>query len=140
MWKRIRYPLSQSQASSSGQLVSRTRKNDPNPYQELIAKGYYDGKFKLGKMTRYKFVRNLCPLMTTVEHYNTLYKFMREKNLIRYFIVYGGIELVRMVITGKDVQPKHFLTARDLYDALILSFHQKNHERFVGILVVLCES
>ena len=31
-------PLSQPQASSSGQLVPRTRKSDLNPYQELMAR------------------------------------------------------------------------------------------------------
>ena len=44
-------PLPQPQASSSGQLVPRTRKSDSNPYQELMASGNYEGIAKLGKMT-----------------------------------------------------------------------------------------
>ena len=46
---------------------------------------------------------NLCPLMTTVEHYNGLYKFMKENKLIPYFLVYGNIELVRKVISMEMV-------------------------------------
>ena len=97
-------PLSQPQTSSSGQLVPRTRKSDLNPYQELMASGNYEGIAKLGKMTENEFVMNLCPLMTTVEHYNGLYKFMKENKLIPSFLVYGNIELVRKVITEDGVQ------------------------------------
>ena len=103
-------PLSQPQASSSGQLVPRARKSDLNPYQELIESENYEGIAKLGKMTENEFVMNLCPLMTTVEHYNGLYKFMKENNLIPYFLVYGNIELVRKVIYGDGVPSKNFLT------------------------------
>ena len=75
-------PLSQPQTSSSGQLVPRARKDDLNPYQELMASENYEGIAKLGKMTEKEFVMNLCPLMTTVEHYNGLYTFMEKNELI----------------------------------------------------------
>jgi hypothetical protein len=126
--------LSQSQSSSSGQLVPRARNSDLNPYQELIERGNYEGIAKLGKMTRYKFVRNLCPLMTTVEHYNGLYRLMDNNKLIPCFIVYGNIKLVRKVISRDGVQQGHFLIDPDVENALVLSFHQENHGRFIGIL------
>ena len=62
------------------------------------------GIAKLGKMTENEFVMNLCPLMTTVKHYNGLYMFMKENKLIPSFLVYGNIELVRKVISEDGVQ------------------------------------
>ena len=55
-------------------------------------------------MTEEEFVMNLCPLMTTVKHYNGLYKFMKENKLIPSFLVNGNIELVRKVIYRDGVQ------------------------------------
>ena len=75
-------------------------------------------------MTKNEFVMNLCPLMTTVEHYNGLYEFMKDNKLIPSFLVNGNIELVRKVITYDD----------DVENALALSFRQEKHGRFIGIL------
>ena len=102
-------PLSQPQSSSSGQLVPRTRKSDLNPYQGLMESENYEGITKLGKMTENEFVMNLCPLMTTVKHYNNLYEFMKENKLLPHFIVYGNIELVRKVVFGDGCHRKNFL-------------------------------
>ena len=77
---------------------------------------------------------NLCPLMTTVKHYNGLHKFMKENKLIPYFLVYGSIKLVRKLIHRDGVPVKNFLVNKNLSEALILSFHQENHGRFIGIL------
>jgi hypothetical protein len=97
-------PLPQS--SSSGHLVPRARMSDLNPYQELMASENYEGIAKLGKMTENEFVMNLCPLMTTVNHYNGLYELMDNNKLLPHFIVYGNIELVRRVTNGDDVPKK----------------------------------
>ena len=127
-------PLPQPQASSSGQLVPRTRENALNPYQELMARGNYEGIAKLGKMTESNFVVNLCPLMTTVEHYNSLHEFMKDNKLIPSFLVNGNIELVRKVISKEGVQFGNFCFDVNLSDALVSSFKQEDHGRFIGIL------
>jgi hypothetical protein len=129
-------PVSQAQASPSGQLVSRTRKRKrvSNHYQTLVA-GVEHGKIaRLRGMSRYTFVMNLCPLMTTIQHYNGLHKLIDGNKLIPYLLVYGNVELVRRVIHGDGVPEKNLLTSDNLKDALVLSFHQERHKRFIEIV------
>jgi hypothetical protein len=85
-------------------------------------------------MTENEFVMNRCPLMTTVEHYNGLYELMEENKLIPCFVVYGNIELVRKIISMDGVPAKNSLDDDDVENALILSFRQEKHGRFIGIL------
>jgi len=127
------FPQSLSQ-SSTGQLSSRTRNSNANPYEKLIAKGQYKKIAKLGKMTEEEFVQNLCPWMTTIKHYNGLVIFMVENKLIPSFLVHGSIELVRKTISGDGVQYKYMVRDNSWTKALVLSFHQENHERFIEIM------
>ena len=94
-----------SQSSSNRQLVPRERAQVSNPYEALIAKKDYKGIAERGKgMTKDEFIRDLCPLITTLDHYHGLcgtYGFMEKHDLTPGFLVHGNMKLVRKIMAGR---------------------------------------
>jgi len=129
-----------SQTSSGGQLVPREGARVSNPYEALIAKKDYKGIAERGKhMTKDVFIRDLCPLMTTLDHYHGLggiNGFMESHDLIPSFLAHGNIKLVRKVMAGDGVKPDYFIGNMNSFFAFILSFKNQNYGRFIDLLTV----
>jgi len=123
-----------SQASPSGQLVPRERAQTSNPYEALIAKGDYEGVAERGKgMTKEEFIRDLCPLITTLDHYHGLRGFMKEHYLTPSFLARGSMVLVRKITVNGSVNLKHRVGVISA-DTLTGLFNDKKYERLIDLL------
>ena len=66
-----------------------------NPFQELIKNKDYEEIEKLGnRMTNEELVRQLFPVITTVEHYNGLKEFLKRRGMVSDFYLNGNMEVV----------------------------------------------
>lgn len=120
-------------ASPQEQLVPLANKQ----FEELIDQENYEGIVELGKdMTDEEFLRQLCPVVETLAHYNGLYECLKSRKMVPGFFVHGSMEVVKEVIAEiRDYDTNIYIHDGDLEVALPLAFKEDEHGRAIELFV-----
>ena len=91
-------------------------------------------------MDRARYARQLCPVITSLNHFKGLYGHFEHCSMLTNFLVYGDMPLVNEVIFEfNDVDFDHFISRVHISKALILSLNENQHDRVIELLVVVQE-
>ena len=104
---------------------------------EVLLKGRHCNRIsRLGdKMDKDVFLKHLCLVMTTLEHFKGLCGCLERLEMLPSLLVYGEMELVRQAIVDvQDCRSKYYVAEDCISDALVLSLKKDRHDRAVGIL------
>ena len=100
-----------------------------NPFQELIKNKEYEEIVELGKsMTNEELVRQLFPVITTIEHYNGLKEFLKRRKMVSDFYLNGNMEVVEGIIAkNPEYDNRDYIHGGDLETALLSAFGQDHY-------------
>ena len=72
--------------------------------EALINSGKYEEVIKFGDgMGREEFLKHLCQVVTTLDQFKGLYKYLKQRDMIPGFLAHGEMVLVRKVIVETDL-------------------------------------
>ena len=87
------------------------------------------------RMDKNVFLKHLCSVMTTLEHFNGICRCLKGLEMLPSFLIYGEVKLVRQAIVDvQDCRSKYCVAKDCISDALVLSLKKDRHDRAVGIL------
>ncbi len=81
-----------------------------------------------------EFLKCLCPVVTTLDHFKGLYEYLEQRKMVPAFLAHGQMVLVRKVIVETDLlETKGFGGCNSIYDAITLSLSEGRHDRVAGL-------
>ena len=82
----------------------RTKWQGPEHFQELLKAKKYRAIIKIGEgMKDDEFLKCLCPVVTTLDHFKGLYEYLKQRKMVPDFLAHGEMALVRKVIVETDL-------------------------------------
>ena len=114
----------------------RTKRQGPEHFQELLEAEKYGTIIKIGEsMKGDEFLKYICPVVTTLDHFKGLYEYLKQRKMVPGFLAHGEMALVRKVIveTGLLQTVKIFGYCDSIYAAIALSLREDRHERVAGL-------
>ena len=111
------------------------RDEQTKKFEELINKKQYKEIVKLGKeMSDKELLKCLCQVVTTLDHFKSLYGYLEQRNMVPDFLAHGEMALVRKVIVETILlKTDDFGYCDNIYDAIALSLKEDRHDRVAGL-------
>jgi len=82
-----------------------------------------------------EFLKQHCPLITTIKHDKDLFRCLERRELFPAFLVHGSMELIKEVIVGfNDCESGYHIYDEDISKAVALCFKEDRHECAFGLL------
>ena len=111
------------------------RDEQTKKFEELINKGQYKEIAELGeKMSDKELLKCLCQVVTSLDHFNGLYGYLKQRRMVSGFLAHGEMALVREVIVETELlKTDNFGECDSIYDAIALSLKEDRHERVASL-------
>ena len=104
-------------------------------FEELINKKRYEEIVELGKkMSGGELLKCLCQVVTNLDHFKGLFKYLKLREMVPDFLAHGKMVLVKKVIVEiYPLKTDEVSRCNDIYDAIALSLNEGRHERVAGL-------
>ena len=80
------------------------RDEQTKKFEELINKKQYKEIVELGKkVSDEELLKCLCQVVTGLDHFKGLYKYLEQRNMVPGFLAHGKIAVVKRVILETDL-------------------------------------
>ena len=101
----------------------------------FINKGQYDEVISLAEgMDKEEFLKYLCQVVTTLDQFEGLYGYLKQRKMVPSFLAYGEMVVVRKVIAESGLlETDCFGRCDSIYDAIALSLKEDRHDRVAGL-------
>ena len=118
-------------------LVPLTKYSVPYILRGLLEEGEYEKVTTFFKASS-DFLRQVCPLVASFDHFKGLFGYIKKKKIIPKFLMHGNMAFIRHLVTEIiDKKFEYYIKETFICGAIIFSLNQDMHKRAIDLLEAL---